>query len=326
MPVIAIVLSLLFQIIYTWRTFFIIYSEEDYVELAHAKGLPHKMLEKQHILKPALPYVITSLATTLIGFWQLTIALEKIFQWPGIGWLYIDVLPNYWGDARRIGDLMIVIQIVVTFAYLLGILVFILDLVYVIVDPRIHLIPASTTAQTQARVKVKRARWDARLTTWMKRKRAGLAQPAEGPVTKRGFSSERFLRDRGESIRELSTRSSFFLRELRRYPSAMFGLTIIMLMLIGSIYAVTALPYEEFGRAYDQDRVTGENVVPRVAAPKWTNIFSRTPRLSRLILDENSPQVSIFKQTLENGWVEKTTTFKFDYGYRENPKRCLFAS
>ena len=82
LPVIAIVLSLLFQIIYTWRTFFIIYSEEDYVELAHAKGLPHKMLEKQHILKPALPYVITSLATTLIGFWQLTIALEKIFQWP----------------------------------------------------------------------------------------------------------------------------------------------------------------------------------------------------------------------------------------------------
>ncbi len=196
LPVIAIVLSLLFQIIYTWRTFFIIYSEEDYVELAHAKGLPHKMLEKQHILKPALPYVITSLATTLIGFWQLTIALEKIFQWPGIGWLYMDVLPNYWGDARRIGDLMIVIQIVVTFAYLLGILVFMLDLVYVIVDPRIHLIPASTTAQTQARVKVKRARWDARFTAWMKRKRAGLAPPAGGPVRKRGFSFERFLRER----------------------------------------------------------------------------------------------------------------------------------
>ena len=50
----------------------------------------------------------------------------------------------------------------------------------------------------------------------------------------------------------------------------MFGLTIITLMLIGSIYAVTALPYEEFGRAYDEDRVTGENVVPRAAAPKWT--------------------------------------------------------
>jgi peptide/nickel transport system permease protein len=319
LPVIAIVLSLLFQVIYTWRTFFIIYSEEDYVELARAKGLPHKMLERQHILKPALPYVITSLATTLIGFWQLTIALEKIFQWPGIGWLYIDVLPNYWGEARKIGDLIIVIQIVVTFAYVLGILVFILDLVYVIVDPRIHLIPASTTAQTHARLKVKRARWDLRLMAWMKREGAGLAQPAKGPVMKSGFSSDRFLREIRESIREFSARSGFFLRELRRYPSAVFGLTIIMLMLVGSIYAVTALPYEEFGRAYDEKRVSGENVVPRVAAPKWTNMFSGTPRLSTLILDENSPQVSTSEKQLGNGWVEKTTTFKFDYAYREGP-------
>jgi peptide/nickel transport system permease protein len=319
LPVIAIVLSLLFQIIYTWRTFFIIYSEEDYVELAHAKGLPHKMLEKQYILKPALPYVITSMATTLIGFWQLTIALEKIFQWPGIGWLYIDALPNYWGEVRRIGDLMIVIQIVVTFAYVLGILVFILDLIYVIVDPRIHLIPASSMAQTRARIKVQSRGWDSRLLTLLKRKRTGLAQPVEGPVKKRGFSSERFLRDRREVIRELSARSGFFLRELGRYPSAMFGLAIITLMLIGSIYAVTALPYEEFGRAYDENRVTGENIVPQVAAPKWTNIFSGTPRLSTLIMDENSPQVSVSRQMLENGWVEKTTTFKFDYAYREIP-------
>jgi peptide/nickel transport system permease protein len=214
---------------------------------------------------------------------------------------------------------MIVVQIVVTFAYVLGILVFLLDLVYVIVDPRIHLIPASNTAQTYARVQGKRARWQARFIARMKRKRTGLAQPSQAPVIKRGFSFETFLRDQKESLRELSRRSGFFFRELRHYPSAVFGLTIITLMLIGSIYAVTALPYEQFGRAYDENRVTGQNLVPRTATPKWLNLFSAKPRLSTLIMDENSSQVSTTAQTLENGWVEKTTTFKFDYRYREIP-------
>ncbi|HXD10597.1 MAG TPA: ABC transporter permease, partial [Anaerolineales bacterium] len=88
LPVVALVLSLLFQLVYAWRTFFIIYSEEDYVELARAKGLKDNILEKQYILKPALPYIITSFATSLIAFWQLTIALEVVFQWPGVGLLY----------------------------------------------------------------------------------------------------------------------------------------------------------------------------------------------------------------------------------------------
>ena len=150
LPVTALVLSLLFQLVYAWRTFFIIYSEEDYVELARAKGLKDNLLEKQYILKPALPYIITSFATSLIAFWQLTIALEAVFQWPGVGLLYINVLPHYWHDQVEIGDLMIVVQIVVIFAYLLGILVFLLDLAYVIVDPRIHLVSASNIAQTSS--------------------------------------------------------------------------------------------------------------------------------------------------------------------------------
>jgi hypothetical protein len=127
LPVSALVLSLLFQLVFIWRTFFIIYSEEDYVDLARAKGLSNSTLEKQYILKPALPYIITSFATSLIAFWQLTVALEAVFQWPGIGLLYIKSLPNYWKESVEIGDLMIVIQIVVIFAYLLGLLVFLLD-------------------------------------------------------------------------------------------------------------------------------------------------------------------------------------------------------
>lgn len=89
LPVTAIVLSLLFQIVYMWRTFFIIYSEEDYVELARAKGLPSKVLERKYILRPALPYIITGFVTSLVSFWQISMALEAVFRWPGLGWLYI---------------------------------------------------------------------------------------------------------------------------------------------------------------------------------------------------------------------------------------------
>ena len=101
LPVSALVLSLLFQLVYTWRTFFILYSEEDYVELARAKGLANTILERQYILRPALPFIITSFATSLIAFWQLTVALEAVFQWPGVGLLYIETLPNYWGEQWK---------------------------------------------------------------------------------------------------------------------------------------------------------------------------------------------------------------------------------
>lgn len=315
LPVSALLLSLLFQLVYTWRTFFIIYSEEDYVDLARAKGLNTKVLEKQYILRPALPYIITSFATSLIGFWQLTVALERIFQWPGIGLLYIDVLPNYWKESMEVGDLMIVVQIVVIFSYVLGILAFTLDLAYVIVDPRIHLIPSSHMTQSQARLKT--GRLGSGLPAWMKRKRPRHAQPARGPVVRRPISRELFLANLKESLREMRVRSRLFVDQLRRYPSAMFGLAVISILIVGSIYALVFLPYEEIGFDYDAERSTGRNLVPRTAAPIWFNAFTGTPRLSTLIMDETQSQAA--SVPLENGWVQKTHTFEFDYSYRELP-------
>jgi peptide/nickel transport system permease protein len=312
LPVCALVLSLLLQLVYAWRTFFIIYSEEDYVELALAKGLDHKLLERQYILKPALPYIITSFTTSLIGFWQLTVALESVFQWPGIGLLYIEALPNYWGERIAIGDLMIVLQIVVLFAYLLGILVFILDVVYVVIDPRIHLMPnnSPSTPSSLARLFSK---------GWMKRKSSGRVQPAKSPRERRVFSLSDALRAARESLSELSARSALFFQELRRYPSASFGLAIILILLAGSLYALVALPYEEFGRSYNEDRVRGFNLRPRVAAPTWFNYFSGTPRLSTLILEDSSDDVSVSTNVLDNGWTQKTVTFTFQYPYDEPP-------
>ena len=321
LPVTALILSLLFQLVYTWRTFFILYSEEDYVELARAKGLENKILEKQHILRPALPYIITSFATSLIAFWQLTVALEAVFQWPGVGLLYIETLPNYWGETMEVGDLMIVIQLVVTFAYLLGILVFLLDIFYVIVDPRIHLLTPGNVAQTNARVKRKRTSWNFLPLAWVKRTDG--TRQAASPGLKRSFSLSEFLRDASENMSQVKRRGALFLQELRAYPSAIFGLVMILLLLAGSLYAVLALPYEEFGREYGEQRVKAQNYVPRLAAPIWFNYLSRTPRLSTLVMDETSEQASVSTRALDNGWLEKTITFKFDYDYGEIPSDVI---
>lgn len=318
LPVLALVLSLLFQLVYAWRTFFIIYSEEDYVDLARAKGLESRLLEKQYILRPALPYIMTSFATSLIGFWQLTVALEKVFAWPGIGVLYIEALPNYWSEGMQVGDLMIVIQIVVTFSYLLGILVFLLDLAYVIVDPRIHLVPDSRAAETNARIKIKR-RQQLSLSTRIKRRAPSLAKPVADSVKKRTFSWDSFTRNARYSLQDVRERGRVFFQQLQTYPSAIFGFIVIVFLIIGSLYAVIALPYEEIGLDYDQNRATGRNLVPQTAAPIWFNFFSRTPRLSTIIMDETSEGANVSTRILENGWVEKTITFQFDYDYKKIP-------
>src|SRR5690606_31510403 len=53
LPVGAVVLSSIFIGIYSWRTFFLIYSSEDYVDMARAKGLPARAIERRYILRPS---------------------------------------------------------------------------------------------------------------------------------------------------------------------------------------------------------------------------------------------------------------------------------
>lgn len=64
------------------------------------------------------------------------------------------------------------------------------------------------------------------------------------------------------------------LRELRRYPSAVAGLIIVLILLGVSIYAPIAIPYDEaIGLWRGDENVWYRN--PKYAAPIWTNFFSR---------------------------------------------------
>ncbi len=129
LPIAAIFLGAIFQSVYSWRTFFLIYSSEDYVEMAKAKGMTSSMIERRYVLKPTLPTIITSFALTLIYAWQGQIILETVFNWPGLGRLLYQ--------AIGFNDIPIVVGSTVIFAYLLAITVFLLDIIYALVDPRV---------------------------------------------------------------------------------------------------------------------------------------------------------------------------------------------
>jgi len=131
LPVMAITLSSIFLSAYNWRTFFLIYSSEDYVEMAKAKGLTSRDVERRYVLRPTLPTIITSFALLVIGLWTGAPIFETIFNWPGLGRTLLQ--------AVNVADTPVIVASTVIFGYLLAATVFLLDFIYALVDPRVKI-------------------------------------------------------------------------------------------------------------------------------------------------------------------------------------------
>jgi peptide/nickel transport system permease protein len=131
LPVLAWLMSGFFGGAYGYRTFFLIFSMEDYVELARAKGLSDREVERRYVLRPTLPNIITTFALLLIGLWQGATILETIFNWPGLGRLLYQAIGLF--------DTAVIVGSNVIYAYLLALTVFLLDFIYALVDPRVRI-------------------------------------------------------------------------------------------------------------------------------------------------------------------------------------------
>ena len=131
LPVASLAISSIFVSVYSWRTFFLIYASEDYVEMAKAKGLSSGVIERQYILRPTLPTIITNFALGIIGLWSGSIILETVFNWPGLGRLLFQAIGQF--------DIPVILAAVVVYAYLLALTVFLLDIFYALVDPRVKI-------------------------------------------------------------------------------------------------------------------------------------------------------------------------------------------
>lgn len=102
----------------------------DYVLSAYAKGLPKRKVIFGHVLRAALPSVITltglAFATLLSG----TVLVESIFSWPGIG--------EYAYLSSTALDLNAVMGVSIFIAVVYVIVNLVVDLLYGVVDPRIR--------------------------------------------------------------------------------------------------------------------------------------------------------------------------------------------
>jgi peptide/nickel transport system permease protein len=97
--------------------------------MAKAKGLPARDIENRYILRPTLPAIVTNFALVLISVWSGAIITETVFLWPGLGRTLYTAIGLY--------DTPVIVGSTIVYAYLLAITVFLLDFVYVLVDPRV---------------------------------------------------------------------------------------------------------------------------------------------------------------------------------------------
>lgn len=131
LPALALALNSFAYSTFAGRTFFLIYSSEDYVEMAKAKGLNARDIERRYILRPTLPNIITNFAFLIISVWTGAPIFETVFNWPGLGRTTVAAVGLY--------DTPVIVGTTVLFSYLLAFTVFLLDFIYALVDPRVKI-------------------------------------------------------------------------------------------------------------------------------------------------------------------------------------------
>ncbi|UFT98923.1 ABC transporter permease [Radiobacillus kanasensis] len=104
---------------------------QDYIKMARAKGLSPAKIIFKHALKNALMPVVTILGTLLAGILTGTFVLEKIFAIPGMG--------KYFVESINTRDYPVIMGTTVFYSAFLIVMLFLVDLAYGLLDPRIKI-------------------------------------------------------------------------------------------------------------------------------------------------------------------------------------------
>jgi len=103
----------------------------DYIKFARARGLPNRAVHFGHALKNTLVPVITITGLQLGGIIAFAIITETVFQWPGMGLLFLQSIQTV--------DIPIMAAYLMLIAFLFVAINLVVDLLYYIVDPRLRL-------------------------------------------------------------------------------------------------------------------------------------------------------------------------------------------
>jgi ABC-type dipeptide/oligopeptide/nickel transport system permease component len=103
----------------------------DYIKLVRLKGVPELVVVAKHALKNSMIPVLTLAGLNLLVMVNVSVVIEVIFNWPGVGQLLYDGLSNR--------DFPMVQGVVLMNGLMIVMLNFVIDVLYGYVDPRIRL-------------------------------------------------------------------------------------------------------------------------------------------------------------------------------------------
>ncbi|MBX7230309.1 MAG: ABC transporter permease [Burkholderiaceae bacterium] len=102
----------------------------DYIKFARARGLQNRTVYFGHALKNTLVPVMTIIGLQLGSIIAFAIITETVFQWPGMGLLFIQ--------AVQFADIPVMAAYLCLIALVFVIINLIVDLLYFLVDPRLR--------------------------------------------------------------------------------------------------------------------------------------------------------------------------------------------
>jgi peptide/nickel transport system permease protein len=102
----------------------------DYIKFARARGLPNRAIHFGHALKNTLVPVMTITGLQLGNLIAFAIITESVFQWPGMGLLFIQ--------AVTFADIPVMAAYLCLTALIFVVINLVVDLLYFAVDPRLR--------------------------------------------------------------------------------------------------------------------------------------------------------------------------------------------
>lgn len=130
LPLFTVVILSIGSWAYVTRNIVLSKLTEDFVMTARAKGLPERKVLYGHVLRAASPPIVTIIALSMVSSLGGAIITETVFGWPGMGLLYWVSLSN--------GEAMLLAANVYVTVLLFIVVVFLLNFMYAVLDPRVR--------------------------------------------------------------------------------------------------------------------------------------------------------------------------------------------
>ncbi|MFS2012712.1 ABC transporter permease [Azospirillum sp. CT11-132] len=112
----------------------------DYIKFARARGLPDRSIHFGHALRNTMIPVITITGLQLGSIIAFAIITESVFQWPGLGLLFLQ--------SVQFADIPVMAAYLLLVAFLFVLINLLVDVLYYLVDPRLRGQLGGTHAKT----------------------------------------------------------------------------------------------------------------------------------------------------------------------------------